>query len=93
MTERINRSDETWESAVFAALSEWYVQAQFNDPVSPTAVVEILASADGVAPYEAILGITAGTVPPFKRLAAMPFVKLRLRGNGKGGLVKVWSST
>lgn len=92
MTERLNTTSETAESSVFSTSAEWYAQVVFAGNAAPTAIVDILVSADGVAPYQSVTAITPGTVPPLKRLAPMPFVKMQLRGNTGGGLLKAWSS-
>lgn len=87
MTERLNVTTEAGESAAFSPVSEFYVQVS---AVQLTTVFDVMARADANAPWAAIDTISVND--RICRYAALPFVKIAVRGNQAGSAAKAWTS-
>ena len=90
MTERINtNSTAPAPSAIFNPTGDFSVQAEI--PPGSSAVINVEGQVDNAAPWVSLGGISAGTIPPMRRFAKCPNVRLTLSGNSDGKLIKAWS--
>lgn len=89
MTERLNTNAPAAIGGVFSPTGDFSVQADI--PAGSTAVINIEGQVDGNAPWVSLGGISASTIPPMRRFAKCPNVRLTLSGNNDGKLVKAWS--
>lgn len=87
MTERLNVTTETGESAVFSPGGEFTVQVK---AAHSGARFDVLGRVDAAADWE-VVG-TVSTSEKFGHFADMPFVKIGLRGNLAGSSAKAWTS-
>lgn len=89
MTERINSNAAAFTGATFSPSGDFSVQADI--PAGSTAVINIEGQVDAAAPWVSLGGISANTIPPMRRFAKCPNVRLTLSGNSDGKLIKGWS--
>ncbi|TRA97051.1 MULTISPECIES: hypothetical protein [Agrobacterium] len=89
MTERINAATATATSGTFSPTGDFSVQADI--PVGSSAVINVEGQADAAAPWVSLGGISASTIPPMRRFAKCPNVRLTLSGNSEGKSIKAWS--
>lgn len=87
MPERLNTTSEAAESAVFSPVEDFYVQVSTQDPTTTFAVMgRIDTNAEWVE-----IG-TLNMTTPIGYFAALPFVKVGVRGNINQATAKAWSS-
>lgn len=87
MTERISTTSENLESAEFSHAAEWLLEC---NAASSSVIVTVSAKIETAADYVVIDEFVA-PASPIKRYAAMPFVKVKIRGNAAAATIKVWS--
>lgn len=87
MTERLNVTTETGESAVFSPGGEFTVQVKATHS---RARFDVLGRVDTAADWE-VLGVLAAN-EKFGRFADMPYVKIGVRRNVAGATAKAWTS-
>lgn len=88
MPERLNTTAEKLDSAVFSPGSEFYVQISAADS---RAKLDVAGRVDASADWAVIATLSQNE--PIGFFAALPFVKLSLRGNFDLKSAKAWSST
>lgn len=89
MTERINAATATATSGIFSPTGDFSIQADI--PVGSSAVINVEGQVDASAPWVSLGGISASTIPPMRRFAKCPNVRLTLSGNSDGKTIKAWS--
>lgn len=89
MTERINAATATATSGTFSPTGDFSIQADI--PVGSSAVINVEGQVDVAAPWVSLGGISASTIPPMRRFAKCPNVRLTLSGNSDGKTIKAWS--
>lgn len=89
MTERINAATATATSVTFSPTGDFSIQADI--PVGSSAVINVEGQVDAAAPWVSLGGISASTIPPMRRFAKCPNVRLTLSGNSDGKTIKAWS--
>lgn len=89
MTERISTVAANLISGAFSPTGDFSVQADI--PAGSTAVIEVEGQVDAAAPWVSLGGISASTIPPMRRFAKCPNVRLTLSGNSAGKIIKAWS--
>lgn len=87
MSERISTTAATLESSEFSHVSEWLLEC---NATSSNVIVTVKAKIETAADYVVIDEFQPASTP-IKRYAAMPYVKVSIRGNEDGATVNVWS--
>ncbi len=90
MTERLSSNAAAFVGGTFNPAGDFSIQADI--PAGSSAVINIEGQVDAAAPWVPLGGISASTIPPMRRFAKCPNVRLSLSGNNDGKLIKAWST-
>lgn len=89
MTERLNITTETGQSAPFSPAGDFSIQASIAE--GSNAFVDVTGQVDAAAPWVSLGGISPSTVPPILRFAKCMNVRIDVYRNAAGKPLKVWS--